>query len=106
MEERTWEVRITRKAEKKARRLPKRALKAFEKLCADLADQGPVLPEWPNFSKIRGQKTHWHCHLSRGRPRYVACWRVETIAQKRLHTPKLSRFIVIYYVWTHEGAPY
>ena len=38
-----------------------------------------------------------HCHLQKGRPTYVCCW--EVINKKR-------KIIEVYYVGTHEKAPY
>jgi hypothetical protein len=38
-----------------------------------------------------------HCHLIKGRPTYVACWEVKD--------PK-NKILEVYYVGTHEKAPY
>jgi hypothetical protein len=54
---------------------------------------------WPNFGKLsEGKKSNnFHCHLIKGNPTYVACWRV---------LDKKERKLEIYYVGTHENAPY
>lgn len=64
-------------------------------LVLDLQKNGPQLRKWTNFGQLG--KDHFHCHLRNGKPTYVACWRIlnKTIKQ-----------IEVYYVGTHEGAPY
>lgn len=61
--------------------------------------KGPFLPDWPNYSKLHGKKgkDRRHCHLQKGRPTYVCCW--EVINKER-------KIIEVYYVGTHEKAPY
>ena len=61
----------------------------------DITDRGPVRGDWPNFSKL-GKNTY-HCHLKKGKPTYVACWRM---------LDKSKKVIEVYYVGTHEKAPY
>ena len=38
-----------------------------------------------------------HCHLIKGRPTYVCCWAIIN---------KQKKIIEVYYVGTHEKAPY
>ncbi len=64
-------------------------------LALDLTKNGPLLPDWPHFGPL--EEGHFHCHLRRGKPTYVACWRVIN---------KKTKQIEVYYVGTHEGAPY
>jgi hypothetical protein len=67
-------------------------------LVADLEIRGPCPGDkWSNYSKIVGSKEKHHCHLIKGRPTYVACWEV---------LDKKQRQIEVYYVGTHENAPY
>jgi hypothetical protein len=104
-------------------------------LIADLRKNGPQLPKWPNFGSLEndcfhpssggnpalkgwvfqkdglggvrspsqvaitipGLKAGVHCHLRKGRPTYVACWRI---------IDKKTKQIEVYYVGSHEGAPY
>ncbi|HSW71056.1 MAG TPA: hypothetical protein VLH77_03650 [Gammaproteobacteria bacterium] len=64
----------------------------------DLATKGPAAPGWPNYGKLHGSKgDKRHCHLQKGKPTYVCCW--EVIDKKR-------KIIKVYYVGTHEKAPY
>ncbi|MEM7175777.1 MAG: cytotoxic translational repressor of toxin-antitoxin stability system [Chlamydiota bacterium] len=69
------------------------AKNAFALLLADLRF-GPEAPSWPHYSKLG--RTSYHCHLKRGKPTYVACWRAE----------KKEKRIEVYYAGTHEKAPY
>jgi len=40
--------------------------------------EGPVQPEWHHYGKPAGKKREYHhCHLNKGKPRYVAVWVVE-----------------------------
>ena len=64
-------------------------------LILDLREQGPYLSTWPNFDSLG--KDEFHCHLKKGRPTFVACWRVISKSENKVE---------IYYVGTHEGAPY
>jgi hypothetical protein len=64
-------------------------------LVLDLQKNGPQLPNWPHFSAL--EKEYFHCHLRRGKPTFVACWRV---------VEKKTKYIEVTYVGTHEGAPY
>jgi hypothetical protein len=56
---------------------------------------------WPNFGPLYKQKgvpdNAYHCHLKQGRPTYVACWKIED---------KKVKIVEVYYVGTHENAPY
>lgn len=52
---------------------------------------------WSNYGPLLGQKSRYHCHLKKGRPTYVACW--EVISTE-------SKIAEVYYVGTHENAPY
>lgn len=90
-----WHVEIDKKASKKMKLLPKQILENLRLLFQDLK-KGPMKGNWPNFQPFRGRKFDYHCHLNKGKPTYVACWKA----------CKISRTIVIYYVGTHEKAPY
>lgn len=43
----------------------------------------------------KGKSSFHHCHLRKGKPTYVACWAVTN-----------ENKIEVFYVGTHEGAPY
>jgi hypothetical protein len=88
-----WGVIFTNKAEKQAKKLNTRTLSA-------LTTGGPILYEWPNYGKLhsKGNEDKYHCHLIKGRPTYICCW--EMVVDKKI------KMIKIYYVGTHENAPY
>jgi hypothetical protein len=55
--------------------------------------------KWSNYGKLGRTKKNEdkrHCHLIKGNPTYVSCWEVD----------KQRHLIEVYYVGTHEGAPY
>jgi hypothetical protein len=86
-----WKVTIKPRAERKALKMPESQRKLLLALRNDLEAFGPAQPEWPNYSKLGGNKHH--CHLSH---RWVACWEeTETGVQ-----------IEVYYAGSRESAPY
>lgn len=93
----TWTVGFTNKAEKQFRKLPEDIQAAVSALRSDLKSRGPTVPEWKHFGKLHSQGSKYHCHIKSGRPTYVACWEV---LDKRI------RILEIYYVGSHENAPY
>lgn len=96
-----WEIRLSNQAGKSYEKLKRSGQKkpsivdVVDLLVLQLELKGPELTDWPNYGKLSGD--NYHCHLKKGRPTYVACWKV---AHKKL------RQIEVYYVGTHEGAPY
>lgn len=88
----TWNVEVKKKAIKK--KLPKKVIELLVLLIKEMELNGPVRGNWPNYSKL-SKSTH-HCHLKKGNPTYVACWSVD----------KNKVYIEVYYVGTHEKAPY
>ena len=92
----TWEVKLSSKAEKQAKKLPNDDLKILlTTLIADIELNGPVRKNWGNYSKL--SKYSHHCHIKSGKPTYVVCWLVED---------KKIKLAEVYYVGTHEKAPY
>lgn len=81
----------------KGAKLPSNILDALALLIVDLQETGPVQTRWPHYGKIRGKEGVHHCHLNKGKPRYVAVWR-ESKEQLEL--------LEIRYVGTHENADY
>ena len=67
----------------------------IDMLVLDLQKYGPLQLSWPHFGALQAE--HFHCHLRRGQPTYVACWRT---------IDKQIKQIEVYYVGSHEGAPY
>ena len=90
-----WDVVLTGQAKKAKKKLPKRTHDTFILLLFELA-AGPIKSKWPNYSPLMGMKNHYHCHLEKRRPTYVAC----RMADKQTKT------IEVYYAGTHEKAPY
>jgi mRNA-degrading endonuclease RelE of RelBE toxin-antitoxin system len=99
-----WTIKPTTKLEKQISALPKGIQAAVQLLLEELELEGPMQPEWPNYGKLKGLKgvkktdARYHCHLQRGKPTYVACWRLDDNSHEKQ--------IEVYYVGTHEKAPY
>lgn len=96
-----WTVEFSHKAAKQTNGLKVNLLATLDLLVADLQQFGPAPgKQWPNYSKLKGYSKHFdkrHCHLIKGKPTYVCCWEVVN---------KKVKIIEIYYVGTHEKAPY
>ena len=92
-----WTVLFTGKARKQKEILPERFQDVLDALRRDIELNGPVLPKWPNYGKLKGRPGWHHCHLNKGRPRYVAVWRVAENA---------VQLVEIRYVGSHEKADY
>lgn len=90
-----WIVKLNRRAEKQKEKLPEKVKGALVFLLHEIARNGPVRGDWPNYGKL-GPKQH-HCHIRKGKPTYVAVW--EEISGE-------IRLVEITYVGTHEKAPY
>ena len=88
------DVRFTKKALKQVKDLPKKVKESLARLVKEIEIEGPIRGNWANYSKLTNTKHH--CHLKKGRPTYVVCW--EEVDNKIL--------IEVYYVGTHEKAPY
>lgn len=94
-----WKVLFSNKAGKQAGHLNEEVLLALQLLIDNLRTYGPSPGKnWFNYGKLHGKKGEdkRHCHLMKGRPTYVCCWKVY----------KLQKYIEVYYVGTHEKAPY
>lgn len=94
-----WDVTFTAKSAKQVKQLKERTQLALQLLVNDLQTKGPAPGKhWPNYGKLKGKKQEdkRHCHLIKGNPTYVCCWLVR----------KDINIIEVYYVGTHEKAPY
>lgn len=97
----SWIVQIKPKIVKDVQnraKTPHEVETAFIELIRELEHRGPAV-NWPNYGKLRNQVKgidRRHCHLKKGRPTWVACWEVES----------KEHIIEVYYVGTHEKAPY
>ena len=67
----------------------------FQLLLKEIELCGPIMNKWPNYGKLF--KNCYHCHLKKGKPTYVAVWRVVS---------KKEKIVEVVYVGTHEKAPY
>ena len=95
----SWIIKITNKAAKQVEKLPKSVKATVLFLLRDIERNGPSTGGgWKNYGKLNvmaGDKRH--CHLMKGNPTYVCCWEV---------VDKQIKLIEVYYVGTHEKAPY
>lgn len=92
-----WTVEFTSKARKQTSKLPPDMQDILLLLINDIRRDGPVCLTWPHYGKLRGRAGEHHCHLNKGKPRYVAVWK-EMKGQIKL--------VEVKYVGTHEKAPY
>jgi len=86
-----FRIVIKKKALKTAAKMPEPVQRQLKMLVNDLAHNGPVLPAWPNYSKL--SREEYHCHLGR---KWVACWR----------SREGEIEIEVYYAGSRENAPY
>lgn len=95
-----WDVRFSKRAEKQYGKLKKNGARPsindiIDFFILELKAYGPERTDWCNYSKL--SDTTYHCHLKKGNPTYVVCWAVLSVRLKHIE---------IYYVGTHENAPY
>ena len=90
-----WQVVFSNKASKQYQEAPEAVKEAVIFLMKEIELWGPVRGNWKNYGKLGGDRHH--CHLKSGRPTYVACWEV---------IDKTVKLVEVYYVGTHEKAPY
>ena len=93
----SWDVRFTSRAEKQARNLLRDVQEIMFALVLEITKLGPARTFWPNYRKIKGKKDCYHCHLKKGKPTYVAIWKI---------IDKKNKFVEVRYVGTHEKADY
>lgn len=86
-----YKVLVKKKVLKNAAKMPLPVQRKLKMLVNDLALIGPVLPAWPNFSKL--SRDEYHCHLAH---KWVACWRA---GEGEIE-------IEVYYAGSRENAPY
>lgn len=91
-----WQIENTKKLGKQVGNLPSSIRAQAFALFTDIEKDGAYQPGWPHFSSLKGKGIPdecYHCHLKRGRPTYVACWRI---------IDKKKKIIEVFYVGTHE----
>jgi hypothetical protein len=93
----SWQVFFTKRALKQLNELPLRFKKETRALTNEMERFGPLRYNWKNFGKFKGSDDLYHCHIHKGRPTYVVCWQIKD---------KKFQVIEVYYVGTHEKAPY
>jgi len=90
-----WEVRLTKRANEKKNKLPIKVQGLLLTLLQEIKYDGPYRHNWKNFGKLEDNK--YHCHIKKGNPTYVVCWEI---------IDKIIQITEVYYVGTHEKAPY
>lgn len=90
-------MQIIGQTKKSGKILPKKIVVSFSLLLLELKIQGPYRSNWPHYSKIKGTVENYHCHIEKGKPTDVVCWRILN---------KKQRIIEVYYAGTHEKTPY
>lgn len=92
-----WNIQFTGKAKKQTEKLPIEVKESLFALILEIEKIGPVRTSWPNYGKIKGKKDCHHCHIKRGRPTYVAIWKIKD---------KDNKIVEVRYAGTHENANY
>jgi len=92
-----WKVILNNRAAKDYKKLPEEIKDIFGALVREIEAIGPVRGNWRHFSKLSKIKHHCHLTPSKRRPTYVSCWEV---------IDKEHKVVEVYYVGTHEKAPY
>lgn len=99
-----WIVELSPKTKKQVKLLLKeqpQIYAQFALLAKEIEKCGPLRRNWPHFAALGRQKgiprDSYHCHIKGGKPTYVVCWYIED---------KKIKIVEIYYVGTHEKAPY
>ncbi|MBF0363093.1 MAG: cytotoxic translational repressor of toxin-antitoxin stability system [Oligoflexia bacterium] len=99
-----WSVNISKKTEKNITNLPEIIQSLAFVFIRKIEMFGPYLERWDeaerlkykNYGKLKGSDSKYHCHLKKGKPTYVVCWEIN----------KSEITVEVYYVGTHEKAPY
>ncbi len=93
-----WNVTFTSQANKQMKKLPKSIIETIAVLKKELEFEGPIQAEWYHFGKLIVKKDNvYHCHLNKGKPRYVSVWYVIDEQEKT---------IKICFLGTHEKVNY
>ncbi len=96
-----WCVTFSNRAGKAAKNLPKNIKVLLDTLALEIEKEGPYRDDWPNYGPLKRSGSvpsdAYHCHIKNGRPTYVVCWQIESKNLKKIE---------VFYVGTHENAPY
>lgn len=91
----SWKVLTSYATKKTLAKLPVDIQARFSFLAKELVEYGPIRGNWPNYSKLTGNRHH--CHIKKGKPCYVVVWEV---------TDQAIKLIEVQYAGTHQKAPY
>lgn len=77
-----WKIEISSNARKQIKKLPEKVKDLLDFLLEEIEIRGPIRKNWPHFSPLTKKKgkipaNAYHCHIKKGRPTYVACWKIE-----------------------------
>lgn len=96
-----WQVYFNSTSARQKKKLPENVLEELARLIGDIEQRGPIRKEWSHFGSLGKTRNipsnAYHCHVKSGRPTYVVCWQVKD---------KTIQIVEIFYVGTHENAPY
>ena len=90
-----WTVNLSKKVAKALNKLPENVKFSLIASIREIEDRGPVRGNWPNYSRLGGNRHH--CHLKKGKTTYVAIWQV---------IDKEIRIVEVSFVGTYEKASY
>lgn len=95
-----WDVTFATRASRECKKMPKKIQVLIDFLAKEIEEAGPYRKNWSHYGPLKKDKTipanAYHCHLKDGKPTYVACWCID----------KKHKKVEIFYVGTHENAPY
>jgi len=81
--------------------MPKKIQILVDALALEIEKDGPLRVNWKNYGPLRKganiPANSFHCHLKKGKPTYVCCWWTVN---------RVNKEVEIFYVGTHENAPY
>jgi hypothetical protein len=92
-----WIVLFTGRSKRQKEKLPEKYQYALDALRRDIELNGPMVPSWPHYGKLKGKPGYHHCHLNKGKPRYVAVWKVAS---------QTVQLVEVRHVGTHEKTDY
>ena len=74
-----WTVEFSREAEKQYNKLKRSGSKpaitdVINLLIIEIRIEGPYRNNWANYRPLK--EGEFHCHLKKGKPTYVACWKI------------------------------
>ncbi len=96
-----WTVTFSNRASKERKKMPPKIQVLVDLIALEIEKVGPQRTNWQNYGPLKKTgnipERAFHCHLKRGKPTYVSCW--WTVDKKNKH-------VEIFYVGTHEKAPY